>query len=189
MIDYAVALHDANWPTMQAIQVCIDRNGWPVEFGRKGHPGWTKPLAEVPLTLGLPVVFRGEPLELEASFYTVGSNESYGNSLDVNERLASLGATHVRFNEGDRVLRLTFRVNIKEYQAGFYVMAALIKCFGGYGFGDGSHGTSGFADSLIAEATRLDSQGPAPIHVDDLKRALADIRKLAQIRNRNDPKQ
>ena len=68
-------------------------------------------------------------------------------------------------------------------------MAALIKCFDGYGFGDGSHGTSDYVDSLIAEAARLDSEGPAPIHVDDLKRALDDFRALSRMRKGGDPKQ
>lgn len=176
MIDYAVALHSANWPTMQALQVCIDRHGWPVKFGGEGHPRWTKPLTKTPGTLGIPVVLRGEPTELEASFVTLGSAQPV--PYDVNERLASIGATHVRFEQGDRVLTLTFGANPKEYQAGFYVMAALIKCFGGYGFHGRSHGTSSYADSLIAEAASLETEGPRQIPIEDTKRAMQGIREF-----------
>jgi hypothetical protein len=48
MIDYGVALHNANWPTIQALQVCIDRHRWPVKFGGEGHPvgyGFKIPIA------------------------------------------------------------------------------------------------------------------------------------------------
>jgi hypothetical protein len=185
MINYDVALHSSHWPTFQALQECIDRHRWPIKLGGEGSPQWTKPLGKERYKLGIPMVFKGEPIELKASFYTVGSNQS----LDVNGVLARIGATHVHFEEGDRVLRLTFRVNIKEYQAGFYVMAALIKCFGGYAFQGGSHGTSGYADSLIAEAARLESEGPTPINVDHIKRAADAFVYLARKRKGGDPKQ
>jgi len=77
--------------------------------------------------------------------------------VDLNERLATLGAD-VRFSYGDRVLTLTFRMNKKEWQAGFYVLAGMIKCFGGYGFDfyDRRSGTSSYADSLIGKATKIE---------------------------------
>src|SRR5262249_23935895 len=43
-------------------------------FGWQGQPRWTKPLAHVPRTLGMPAIFRGESIELEVSLYAVGSN-------------------------------------------------------------------------------------------------------------------
>jgi hypothetical protein len=181
-VDYHVALHAANWPTMQALQQCIDERGWPVRLGAKGDPRWTEPLAPVPKTLGLPVTFKSEPLELEASFVTLSPSKSFGyrfdrpsdiqadgsaiyqmrpdealKPIDINETLAQIGASGIRFDYGDRVLSLTFRSSIKEWQAGFYIMAGLIKCFDGYGFElqQGSHGTSGYADTLLSEASEL----------------------------------
>lgn len=176
MIDYHVALHHLNWPTVQVLQECIDRQGWPLKLGGEDLLRWTKPLTKTPGTLGMPVVLRGEAIELEASFVTLGSAQPI--SYDVNERLASIGATHVRFEQGDRVLTLTFGANPKEYQAGVYVMAALIKCFGGYGFHGRSHGTSSYADSLIAEAASLESEGPRQIPIEDTKRAMQGIREF-----------
>jgi len=174
MINYDVAVHSANWPTMQALQECIDAYRWPVKIGEKANPQWTKPLTKSPYALGLPVVFKGAPIELEASLSTLTLNDP----LDINDKLAGIGASDVRFGEGDRVLTITFRANIKEYQAGFYVMAALIKCFNGYGFHGRNHGGQGYADSLIAEAARLESEGQTPIDGVQAKRTLDDFLNL-----------
>jgi hypothetical protein len=185
-VNYYVALHSANWPTMQALQQCIDRRGWPIKLGSANDSRWTKPLDETPNTLGLPVVFRGERIELEASFVTLSPTQSFSYSLetpatteigggkasvyepnsvfdfkpnDINETLSGIGAANVRFGFGDRVLTLTFRINKDERQAGYYIMAALIKCFDGYGFElqDRRHGMSTYADSLIRAAGELES--------------------------------
>jgi hypothetical protein len=171
---------------MQQVQQCIERHGWPVKIGGPDDPRWTRPLDGVAKTLGLPVVFKGEAIELEANFVTLSPAQPYAWTLDldrppdletsvgkmfvfrphsefkfkpvdINERLASLGAD-VRFSYGDRVLSLTFRMNKKEWQAGFYILAGMIKCFGGYGF-DFYHSRSGtlsYADSLIEEATKIE---------------------------------
>ncbi len=186
-VDYHVALHSADWPTMQQVQQCIDRHGWPVKIGGPDDPRWTKPFDGVPKTLGLPIVFKGEAIELEASFVTLSPTEPYGwtfdldrkpdletgagrafvfrphsemkfKPLDINEALARLGVADVRFSDGDRVLNFTFRMNKKEWQAGFYIMAGMIKCFSGYGFDfyNRRSGTSSYADSLIEEATKIE---------------------------------
>jgi hypothetical protein len=80
-IDYDVALHAANWPTMAALQQCIDQRGWPVRLGRKDDPRWTEPLAQVPNTLGLPTEFKGEPVELEASIVTLSPTKGYRSRI------------------------------------------------------------------------------------------------------------
>jgi hypothetical protein len=76
---------------------------------------------------------------------------------DINETFARIGASGVHFEYGDKVLSLSFRSNIKEWQAGFYIMAALVKCFHGYGFElqGGDHGGSEYADALLREASEL----------------------------------
>lgn len=91
--------------------------------------------------------------------------------LDVNDVLARLGARDVRFEYGDRVLEITFRSSKKERQAGYYIMAALIKCFDGYAFqrhGD-RHGRSDFADVLIKEAIELHGREDEPTQPPFLK--------------------
>jgi hypothetical protein len=164
MINFDVAVHNSNWPTVGALQECIDRRGWPVKLGGKG----AQPLSNVPSTLGMPVVLKGVPLDLEASFVVLDSEQT----IDINHKLMSIGADSIRFSEGDRIVTLTFRANIKEYQAGFYVMAALIKCFDGYGIHDRMHGTEDYADSLIARAAELEvaaereAKEGAPIVID-----------------------
>ncbi len=194
-VHYYVAIHSADWPTMQKMQQCIDRHGWPVKIGGPDAPRWTKPFDGVPKTLGLPVIFKGEPIELEASFVTLSPDESFTYTLDldrpsdletssgkafvfrphsefkfkpvdINERLASIGVTNVHFGYGDRVLDITLRVNKKEWQAGFYIMAGLIKCFGGYGFEfyNRRSGTSSYADSLIEEAAEVEAATKQELH-------------------------
>jgi hypothetical protein len=183
-VDYNVALLSGHWPTMQLLQQCIDQRGWPVRLGKETDPKWSKPLDATPGTLGLPVELKGEPIELEASFVTLSPTQSFAYSfdrppdierngtkvfklhpedvlkpVDINQRLTELGAADVRFNDGDRVLTLTFRSDKKEWQAGFYVMAALIKCFDGYGFEmqHGQHGRSDYADWLLKGAAHMEA--------------------------------
>lgn len=182
--DFYVAVHAADWPTMQALQKCIEERGWPVKIGAHDDPNWTQPFEAVPMTAGLPVTFNGEPLDLEASFVTLSPTQSYaytfdrppdrsegGKStyvvrpdelwkpVDINETLTEIGAAGVRFEHGDHVLTLSFRSEAKNWQAGFYVMAGLIKCFGGYGFdAGGAHGTSDYADTLLKEAEAMASE-------------------------------
>jgi hypothetical protein len=85
-VNYNVALHSANWPTMQALQQCIDRRGWPVRLGSAEDPRWTLPLDQVPRTLGLPIMLKGEPIELEASIVTLSPTRSFGYALDVDPK-------------------------------------------------------------------------------------------------------
>ena len=178
-VDYHVAVHAPNWPTVQVLQECMDQHKWPVKLGTMDTPLWTKPFDPVPHTLGLPVTFNGKPIELEASFVTLSPAKSFGYSfdrlpdirtdhasayhlrpnevfkpLDINETLLRIGASGVHFNHGDRVLSLSFRSNFKEYQAGAYIMAAIIVCFDGYGFElqGGHHGASDYPDMSVRDA-------------------------------------
>jgi hypothetical protein len=182
-VDFSVAVQAANWPTVQSLQQCIDDRGWPVRLRTKEQPYWTKPLQTVPMTVGIPVVFNGEPIDLEASIVTLSKTESFGYTFDrspdlqsgtmkqyrlqpdetlkpsdISETLSKLGASVVKFTYGDRVLTLSFRSKVKPWKAGFYAMAALIKCSGGYGFElqEGKHGGSDSADELAKAAADED---------------------------------
>ena len=165
--DYYVALRNASWPTMQALQECIDRRGWPVKLGGIDNPRWLEFFDKAtPNAAGFPVEFKGRPIELEANFVTLSPTKGFAcefslsNSqtnegeasahqhqdtlkpADINAILSKIGATGVHFDYGDRVITITFRSDTKKWQAGFYVMAALISCFDGYGFElqGGAHG-------------------------------------------------
>src|SRR5262249_41250829 len=182
-VDYFVALHAANWPTMQAVQQCIDQRGWPVRLGTKDDPRW--PFDKIQGSLRVSrfgYLTHPAGVPVEASLVTLSPTESFGYSFDrppdfrtketevynvrpedklkprdINETLARIGASGVRFEYGDKVFSLSFYSNRKEWQAGFYIMAALIKCFQGYGFElqGGEHGTSDYADELLREVPEL----------------------------------
>jgi hypothetical protein len=77
-VDYHVALDAADWPTMQAVQQCIDERGWPVKLGTKGDPRW--PFDRIQGSL--PVTFESEPLRLEASLITLSPTSSFGYWFD-----------------------------------------------------------------------------------------------------------
>ena len=61
----------------------------------------------------MPVLFKGEPIELEAEIAILDCT----NMPDINRQLSTFGATHVLLEDGDRVLTVWLRVNIKEHQA------------------------------------------------------------------------
>jgi len=69
---------------MQQVRQCIDRHGWPVKIGDPDDPRWTRPLDAVAKTLGLPVVFKGEAIELEADFVTLSPAQPYAWAPDVD---------------------------------------------------------------------------------------------------------
>ena len=180
-VDYDVAVHAPDWPTMQALQQCLDDRHWPVTIGSKREAAWSSPLETGPSRSGLwPVTFEDAPVELEASAVTLSPTVSFGYTLDrppdarasgmqvfklhpqdvfkpvdINETLIRIGAKDATFGYGDRVLTLTFRSNIREWRAGFFIMAGLILCFHGYGFElqAGSHGSSDYADDLAKQVS------------------------------------
>ncbi len=178
--DYNVAVHQANWPTAAALQSCMSELRYPVMLTQT--PG--APLMTVGDALRLPVRFQERQVELENSVVQLSPTESFGYALDrppdalvktpelgavelhqlrpddvytphdINEDLARIGAKGVSFGYGDYVLVLSFRSSRDEIRAAFYIMAALIKGFGGYGFElqTGAHGAGAFADGLVADA-------------------------------------
>jgi hypothetical protein len=174
-VDYFVAVHQANWPTAAAVQTCLAKRDYPVRLEQAP----AEPFSPSPGALA--VRFRGRPIELEASAVQLSPTVSYGYSFtrppdvshkdgemqlfqmrpddvfqpaDITADLARLGAKGVSFGYGDRVLSVSFRGSSDEIRAGFYLMAAMIYCFDGYGFefqGD-THGAHAYADDLVADA-------------------------------------
>jgi hypothetical protein len=172
-VDYYVAVHQANWPTAASLQTCMAERNYPVRLERS----MSEPLDT--LSGALPAQFQNREIELEASVVQLSSMVSYAYSIDrppdwadgkaevyqlrpdealkardVNTDLAKIGAKGVAFGNGDYVLTLSFHSSSDEVRAGIYLMAAMINCFGGYGFEfqGGTHGTRAFADELVGEA-------------------------------------
>jgi len=177
-VDYYVAVHQASWPTAAALQSCMDERKYPVVLAHAPAQPFSVKLGT------LEARFRGRFVELEANVVQLSPTVSYSYSFDrppdsseniphvgkvevyklrpdekwkgndINADLARIGAKGVRFANGDYVLTLSFHSSTDEVRAGSYIMAAMIKCFGGYGFEfqGGSHGAGGFADDLVNEA-------------------------------------
>ena len=177
--EYFVAVHQQNWPTAAALQSMAERK-YPVVLGQAP----TQALVAIPHAGSLPVRFENREIELEASLVQLSPTKFYAYTIDqppdarittpelgtfeitqlhpddvwkgsdINADLAEIGAKGVHFGNGDYVLTLSFHSAHDEVRAGFYVMAALIKCFGGYGFElqTSTHGTKAFADDLVATA-------------------------------------
>jgi len=177
-VDYYVAVHQRDWPTAAAIQACLRTRGYPIAL--RDAPA--APFADPGGSLDLETRFRSGPVQLEASVTRLSPSRSYAYSLDrppdariqtpsgemeitqmrpddtftpadINADLRGLGA-HVSFGDGDYVLTLSFHSASEETRAGFYLMAAMIYCFNGYGFEfqGPSHGGRSYADGLAADA-------------------------------------
>ena len=176
-VDYYVAVHQANWPTAAALQACLAERNYPVALEQAPPSPWTVAIGS------LQVRFHRQPVEIEASVVRLSPTQSYGywfarppdanaqtprgaaqafelrkdeilEGRDINADLADIGAMSVRFGNGDYVLSLSFHGVSDEVRAGFYVMAAMIQCFGGYGFEfqGPSHGTRSYAEGLVSDA-------------------------------------
>lgn len=176
--DYYVAVHHADWPTASAFQACMVRKNYPVFLDSAPSTPFAIP------TGFLNVRFKRREVALEASlvqlsptvFYSYSFDRPPDNAVtlrglgkfevykmrpdekwkgnDINADLARIGAKGVKFGNGDYVLSLSFSSSNDEVRAGSYVIAALINCFGGYGFElqNNAHGANAFADDLVKDA-------------------------------------
>jgi hypothetical protein len=176
--EYHVAVHKENWPTASALQAYLNENKYPVKLAEvydrpfQIEAGW------------LSLDFYDRAISLEASTVQLSPTKFFAYSFDrppdatntdadgvsietykfrpdevmkgedINASLAKIGATDVSFGDGDYVLTLSFRSSTDELRAGMFVMAALIKCFGGYAFEfqEGNHGSGDLADELAEQA-------------------------------------
>jgi hypothetical protein len=146
--DYFVAVHNDKWPTAKAVQTALERLGYPVSLA--SAPGETFSIAKG--TLGIPVIFEGHPVDLEADIE---------QATDANDPeslwgyIARCAAPNFAISNGDYFLTLTFRSDPNQVRAGLYLAAAMILAFDGYGFENQfeTHGRGEFADQLAAEAS------------------------------------
>jgi hypothetical protein len=146
--DYFVAVHKDKWPTAQAVQASLKKLGYPLALNSAPD----RPFSAAAGASTLPVVFEGRPVVLEVDI------EQAADANDA-ESIFGLIAEHAGSNflisNGDYFLTLTFRSDADQIRAGLYLAAAMILSFDGYGFENQyeTHGGSGFARQLLAEAS------------------------------------
>jgi hypothetical protein len=79
--NYYVAVHQANWPTVAALNQCIASLGYPLVVNPTSPEELAKPFHEMPGTVGLKVTFEGGPVELEASIVQLSPSSPYAFGL------------------------------------------------------------------------------------------------------------
>ena len=159
--DYFVAVHRDAWPTADGVQRSLESLGYPLRLVEaSAEPFEVKDFRE-----GLPVVFEGRPIVLEAD---IEEATDVDNPESLFGYIAQCAVSNFKISNGDRFLTLTFRSDADQIRAGLYLAAALILSYGGYGFENQAetHGGESFARQLLAEAAdaaafeRSDSQLP-----------------------------
>lgn len=152
--DYFVAVHNDNWPTAEAVQTAIERLGYPVSLASAPDEAFST--AED--SLGLPVIFEGHPIVLEADIERATDANDPGSLWGY---IAGCAAPNFAISNGDYFLTLTFRSDADEIRAGLYLIAAMILAFDGYGFENQfeTHGRAEFAQKLVAEASDASAFG------------------------------
>ncbi|TCU13485.1 hypothetical protein [Rhizobium sullae] len=168
---YYVAIHQADWPSVAAVNECLAGLGYPVRLPAPNTAN--TPLRE--MDGSLTVEFEEKAVQLEASITRWSATESFAYGLkvkdgqtvnplgigdfvplDLNTELRRLGADTPNFEYGDYVLTLTFRTSVDEWKAGFLLLSGLIRCSNGLGFDDASYGGVSFADKLAHEVSEME---------------------------------
>jgi len=146
--DYFVAVHHGKWPTAKAVQAALERLGYPVSLASAPDEAFSV----VKGTFGIPVIFEGHPVELEAD---VEQATDADDPESLWGYIAMCAAPNFAISNGDYFLTLTFRSDADQIRAGLYLAAAMILAFDGYGFENQfeTHGGSKFAHQLLAEAS------------------------------------
>ncbi|MDR7033915.1 hypothetical protein [Mesorhizobium sp. BE184] len=187
-VDYFVAIHGTNWPTPVVLNRCLGELDYPVAVIISSPSDADQPLTTIPGALGFVVSFESKRIDLEASITKLGPDSPYAFGmrpdvpkekvtledgatytlslssssdfipLDLNADLQRIGAVGANFSHGDYVLQMSFRSEVDEYRAGFFLMAGLIKCADGFGFEfqTNSFGTYAYADGLARAAADPD---------------------------------
>ncbi|ALH81602.1 hypothetical protein [Sphingopyxis macrogoltabida] len=146
--DYFIAVQRNSWPTGEAVQTALGKLGYPLRL----VDAPSTPFAVENFRDGLPVIFEGRKVILEAD---TEEAQDADDSESLFGYIAECAAPNFSIVNGDRFLTLTFRADADQIRAGLYLAAAMIKSFGGYGFENQfeTHGSLGFADQLLAEAS------------------------------------
>jgi len=150
-IGYQVLVESARWPTVAEFQAATQRNGFPIELTGLTTQDFGERLRETPNVGGLDVQVDGERVNLHAFLRALRGRRFEDD--ETNDILAELGADH-RMSEGDYVFSVGLGSDPLEWRAACFVMATLVRDFGGYGYETQSntHGRAGWAEDLIRGA-------------------------------------
>ncbi len=145
--DYFVAVHKQNWPTAAKVQLALETLGYPLRLANAPEEPFAVDFRE-----GLAVDFEGRSVLLEADVEQATDADDLESLFGY---IAECAASNFKISNGDYFLTLTFRSDADQIRAGLYLAAAIILSFNGYGFENQAetHGSSDFAEQLLAEAS------------------------------------
>jgi hypothetical protein len=170
--DIYVLVPARSWPTARQLDDALVSAGYPLRLGARSDAAWNGPLApvvaepirftiqdenqarilgqpigaqmEMPHDIAMPVILDGE--ELDPDF----GMEAVSDTDHLNKKLREFEAGPVA-EDGDQLVWFLHHVDQRNYNAGMYILAALILQFDGHGFeAQGtSHGREDFAKELL----------------------------------------
>ncbi len=170
--DLYVLVPRDRWPTAHQLDEALAAEGFPVRLGARDGRDWNAPVAPV---VGEPTKFLIQNVEhAEATGKAVGDTIEFANEIvmplqlegreldpdfgidcladpaDVNAQLKEIGAD-ITAMVGDYLVWFSHHSDRFNYNASMYVLSALIRRFGAYGFEfqGMSHGQEQFASELL----------------------------------------
>lgn len=178
--DIYVVVPARSWPTARELDDALVAAGYPARLGERSASAWSAPLAPVPAepieftvhdadqarALGQPVGTQMEmphEIMMPVVLDDVVLDPDFGidmltDAASLNSQLTGMQADFAA-EPGDHLVWFSHHVDQRNYNAGMYILAALILHFDGYGFEmqGMSHGREAFAREL------LDSLYPDPV--------------------------
>lgn len=149
-VGYTVLVPSEKWPTAGDFQRTIASRGYPIQLTGLDTADYEKPLAPTKNVGGLDVQIEDQRVNLHAAMRAVSGKHFVDD--ETNDILEELGA-EFRVRDGDYQFGVGLGSDENEWRAAFFVMAALIKDFGGYGYEMQSetHGADEWADRLLTD--------------------------------------
>jgi hypothetical protein len=170
--DIYVLVAAQSWPTARQLDDALVSAGYPLRLGARSDAEWMGPLApvaaepirfvvrdenqarildqpigtqvEMPHEIAMPVILDGEDLDPDFGMETVFDAENLNAKLREFENGPAA-------ESGDQLVWFSHHVDQRNYNAGMYILAALILRFDGHGFETQgmSHGQNAFAQELL----------------------------------------
>ena len=147
-IDFYVAIHSDNWPSVEQVQQCTSARQYPIEV--QNFPSPDQPDVK---NDGVQVIIDGTLAYLEGE--VISAAVAPEDLAAINEELAANDGRQIATHEAV----ISFRTRSPaEMRAASYLIASLIICFDGYGFEPqgNTSGQSDFANTLLAGAETLE---------------------------------
>jgi len=170
--DIYVLVPAGSWPTARQLDDALVKAGYPMRLGNRAEAAWDAPLAPIP---GEPIKFKIEdashaeilgkpvgsememPHEIPMAVVLNGVELDPDFGMEVVEDADAFNSRLLEFDDGpkaqngDHLIWFSHHVDQRNYNAGMYILAALILSFHGYGFESQgmSHGREAFAKELL----------------------------------------